>query len=153
MTTGWSLALALIVGLSAFPVAAAETPAAVAQTEIDYLLTFVGSSGCQFYRNGSWYDSKRAEAHLREKYAMLLSSKGVVTAEDFIDDVATQSSISGRAYKARCSGAAAIRSDVWLHEALARYRTDSVLEMENAPCDSRGAGIQESDSNRDVSLP
>lgn len=153
MKTGWSLILALIVGLSALPVAA-ETPATVAQTEIDYLLNFVGSSGCEFYRNGSWYDSQRAEAHLRNKYAMLSSSKGVITAEDFIDKAATRSSFSGQAYEARCSGAAAIRSDVWLREALARHRIDPALELENAPCESQGAwGIQESDSNRDVSLP
>src|SRR6185369_14376451 len=37
-----------------FP-ALAETPAAV-KAEIDHLLTFVGNSGCEFYRNGSWYD-------------------------------------------------------------------------------------------------
>ena len=57
----------LILALMLVPVARAAPPA-MAQTEINHLLEFVGSSGCEFYRNGSWFDSKRAQAHLRSKY-------------------------------------------------------------------------------------
>ena len=51
-----------VLGFAAFPALRAAPPP-IAQTEINYLLDFVEHSGCQFYRNGTWYDSKKARAH------------------------------------------------------------------------------------------
>ena len=65
------------------------------QTEISYLLTYVGSSGCDFFRNGSWYDSKQAEGHLRTKYAALSAGGGVDTAEEFIEIDELHSAVDG----------------------------------------------------------
>ena len=77
---GRSLAvLGLVLALALLPVARAG-PAAIAQTEINYLLGFIETSGCEFYRNGSWYDSKKAQAHLRYKYQMLAAKDQIKTA-------------------------------------------------------------------------
>jgi len=59
-----STVLGFLVALTILPVARAAPPL-IAQTEINYLLAFVESSGCEFYRNGSRYNSKQAQAHLR----------------------------------------------------------------------------------------
>jgi hypothetical protein len=103
------------------PVARAAPPPD-AKVEIDYLLAHVGASGCEFYRNGSWYDGPRAQAHLRAKYDYLAARNLVRSAEDFIDKAATKSSLSGQPYQIRCAGYAAVASSQWLRDALARYR-------------------------------
>jgi hypothetical protein len=98
------------------------TPPVIAQTEINYLLGFIERSGCMFYRNGSWYDATQAQAHLRSKYDALATMGRIVTAEDFIEQAATKSSLSGEAYAIRCNSGPAVTTDQWLRDALARYR-------------------------------
>ena len=39
-------------------------PDEMARIEIDYLLTRLESSGCEFFRNGRWYEAARARKHL-----------------------------------------------------------------------------------------
>jgi hypothetical protein len=114
--------LGLLLGFALLPATRAAPPA-IAQTEINYLLGFIETSGCEFYRNGSWYDSKKAQAHLRYKYQILAASDAIRTAEDFIEKAATKSSVSGRPYQVRCSGSEAAPSNQWLRDVLARYRT------------------------------
>ena len=102
--------------------AAHAAPPAIAVAEINYLLDFVDRSGCKFYRNGSWYDAKAAAAHLRDKYAYLARGDRIQTAEDFIEQAASKSSLSGLPYQVRCSGQEAVTSNEWLRDLLARYR-------------------------------
>lgn len=128
------LMLGLVLGLVPAPRALGETPA-VALTEINYLLTFMGASGCEFYRNGSWYDSRTAQAHLRDKYVWLAARDRIKTAEDFIEQAATRSILSGEPYAVRCGPAAPISSNRWLHEQLGRYRAAATL---GAPREMRG---------------
>jgi hypothetical protein len=97
-------------------------PTPKAQGEIEYLLSYIENSGCEFYRNGTWHDSKAAQAHLRDKYNYLLARDLIQTTEDFITLAATESSFSGLAYEARCSGGQPIPSKQWLGDELARYR-------------------------------
>lgn len=97
-------------------------PPAIAQTEINYLLGFIERSGCMFYRNSSWYDASQAQAHLRSKYDALAAMGRIVTAEDFIEQAATKSSLSGEAYAIRCNSDPAVTTHQWLRDALARYR-------------------------------
>jgi hypothetical protein len=111
----------LIVAAALLPCASAE-PVSPATAEIDYLLKFVGSSACDFNRNGTWYDSKQAEAHLRLKYEYLTAHGGLTTAERFIERVATKSSLSGRPYLLRCGDGKIVTSESWLRSALAHYR-------------------------------
>jgi uncharacterized protein DUF5329 len=102
--------------------AARATPPPAAVVEINYLLQHIEASGCEFYRNGSWYDAAQAKAHLRLKYDYLAARNQIGSAEDFIDKAASKSSLSGRAYKIRCAGAAEVESNPWLRDALERYR-------------------------------
>jgi len=111
----------LIVALMALPVAHAETPVAV-QNEVNFLLGTVAGSGCQFYRNGTWYDAQKAHAHLREKYKYLAANDLADTTEHVIDRVATKSSLSGTAYQIRCGGGPLVTSQQWLRERLAELR-------------------------------
>jgi hypothetical protein len=142
----WVLAVGLLLGSLG-----RAAPPAIAQAEINYLLTFVEQSGCDFYRNGSWYDSKKAQSHLRQKFDFLAARGQINTAEDFIEKAATKSSLSGQAYQVQCSGGEAQSSNQWLRDALARYRAQGAS---GAPRMMRGAlRSSRSASNLDVNRP
>lgn len=117
-------ALTLSLALAASAPVRAEVPA-VAKVEIDHLLTYVGNSGCEFYRNGSWYDSKKGQAHMSDKYNFLRGTDMIHDTTDFIANAATQSSMTRLAYKVRCNGAEPVESAKWLGEELLRYRAAS----------------------------
>jgi Family of unknown function (DUF5329) len=121
MSRRWRGAAWLILGLAGPPVAQTAPPTNT-QAEVSYLLGFVEASGCEFYRNGNWYDSKSARAHLQSKYEFLIAANQIGTAEDFIEKAATRSSLSGRPYNVRCRDGVAVASAQWLREALACYR-------------------------------
>ena len=72
------------------------------QDEIQHLLRYVESSGCEFERNGTVYDSKEARSHIERKYNYVGS--WVDETEDFIKYAATESSMSGRKYQVICNG-------------------------------------------------
>ena len=115
------LALALAPALVIAPVARAEPPAIV-QQEVNYLIRYIGNSGCEFKRNGTWNDPKTAEAHVRGKYDFLVRLGQIDTTKDFIDKAATESSLSGEPYEIRCVGDLPVPSNSWLGKELARYR-------------------------------
>jgi hypothetical protein len=120
--------LMLLVILTAIAFAVAKTPPPPppnVQAEIEYLLQHIGTSGCSFYRNGSWYDSAQAQAHLRSKYEYLAERQLIGSAEDFIDKAATKSSLSGKPYKIRCGDHREVESGPWLHLALEQYRVSA----------------------------
>jgi hypothetical protein len=110
-----------MVGLILVSIAHAEPPVNV-QREVNFLLSYIGSSGCEFYRNGTWSDSKTAQTHLRDKYNYLVAGNQINTTEDFIDRAATESSLSGQSYKVRCNGSATVSSKQWLRDELTRIR-------------------------------
>jgi hypothetical protein len=105
--------------------AASAQQDARARQEIAHLLDFVGQSGCQFNRNGSWHDSKAAREHLQDKYDYLQRRKLVPDTKAFIERAATESSFSHRAYQVRCGNAQPITSAQWLNVELERYRATS----------------------------
>jgi hypothetical protein len=98
---------------------AAATPDAKAAREIDHLLAFVAASECRFLRSGTEYDGQAARAHLERKLDVARSM--LTTAEQFVDHVATGSSLSGEAYKVRC-GTRELTSRAWLRGELDSYR-------------------------------
>jgi|ERR1017187_2173569 hypothetical protein len=112
----------LLLGLLLTPAARAEPPTGV-QIEVNFLLGYVEGSRCEFYRNGTWHDSKAAQAHLRDKYKYLAAGNLINTTEQFIDRAATESSLSGQPYEVRCNGGAAVTTKQWLRDELARFRT------------------------------
>jgi len=116
-----ALCAVLTISLS---VLAAE-PDAVARKEIEHLVNHLASSGCQFNRNGTWYDAARAVSHLKRKYEYLLDRNLVPTAEAFIEGAASESSASGKAYLVKCPGQTQIRSADWFRAELEKFRAES----------------------------
>ena len=137
----------VLIGLGVGPFAARAEPPTAAQVEVEYLLSTIANSGCEFFRNGDWFDSKKASAHLRDKYTALNSLGGFATAIDFIEQAATKSSLSGRPYLIRCASAEPVPTNQWLHEALERYRR--CLSAQNT-CASR---LRRDAQERDPSTP
>ena len=121
MTIQLLLALALILEPLRVSVAHAQSPTNV-QIEVNFLLGFIEGSRCEFYRNGTWHDSKTAQAHFRDKYNYLDVRNLIKTTDDFIDKVATTSSLSGQPYVVSCNGKAEITSKHWLLDELVRFR-------------------------------
>jgi hypothetical protein len=93
-----------------------------AQKEIDALLNRLGTSNCQFYRNGSWHSGVEARDHLQMKLEYLVE-KGLITdSEEFIEKAGTESSLSGQPYKVRCPNQEDQPSAVWLRSELRTIR-------------------------------
>ena len=90
------------------------------QDEIQHLLRYIESSGCEFERNGTVYDSKEARSHIERKYDYIESRVG--NTEDFIKYAATMSSMSGKKYQVTCNSQKQTSAE-WLHDELSRYRT------------------------------
>lgn len=101
-------------------------PGIAAGAEIEHLLGFLANSGCEFQRNGKWFNSQKSRDHLRKKYEYLLEKDLVQSAEHFVERAATGSSRSHNAYKVRCAGLSEVTSATWLTEELARYRSRQV---------------------------
>lgn len=138
------LVLAAALPLATFaPTARAAMPA-IAQAEISHLLTFVEQSGCDFYRNGSWYDSKKARAHLSDKSGRMVAMGLIHSAEEFVGRAASSSSFSGKLYLVRCGGGPTLTSKQWLHDELARYRLCALPDAKCAPRETRGAPVTDS---------
>lgn len=89
------------------------------EQEIQYLLATLSSSECTFSRNGKQYQAAEACSHLQKKYSHV--KKRIHTTEDFIEKVATKSSISGKKYEVNCTGTAQ-PAGKWLYEILSDYR-------------------------------
>lgn len=119
MTSGFRFLAAAVL---AFAGVASAAPAPQAQREINALITGLGASGCQFERNGSWYDAKKAQAHLQQKYDYLRKRDMADTAELFIERAATESSMSGKPYHVRCAGHAVEPSAQWFKHRLQALR-------------------------------
>jgi hypothetical protein len=114
--------------LGLWPPGALPTPPEAAAREIEYLLGYLGASGCEFYRNGKWFASEKASEHLRKKYDYLVKKKLVASAEQFIERAGTESSQSGKPYRVRCDGQET-PSAAWLSEELRRYRSRNDPEV------------------------
>ena len=103
------------------------SPAAVfagdTETEIEYLITTVGESGCTFIRNGSRHEAEDAASHMRLKYRR--GKRYAPTAELFIERLASKSSMSGKPYTIDCPGSGAVPSGEWLTARLQEYRSQA----------------------------
>ena len=135
------LILAAALPLAAFAPAARAAVPAIAQAEINHLLAFVEQSRCDFYRNGGWHDSRKAQEHLRAKSSRMAAMGLIHSADDFVDRAATSSSFSGKAYMVRCHGGPSLTSQQWLRDELARYRLCAPPDAKCAPRETRGAPL------------
>lgn len=87
--------------------------------EIQYLLGYLAESGCTFIRNGDEYEATKARDHLEMKYNY--AKRRIKTAEDFINKLASKSSLSRKAYSVKC-GEVETLSKKWLEDALQTHR-------------------------------
>jgi Family of unknown function (DUF5329) len=97
-------------------------PRMTLQSEVNHLIAAIGQSGCIFFRNGNWHNAEEVQVHLRSKYDYLLSFGQVSTTEEFIDKAATQSSLSGQAYRVKCGDGMEMLSRDWMREQLKLLR-------------------------------
>lgn len=104
---------------------AATASPADAKDEIDHLLQYVAASSCTFVRNGSEYPADKAREHLADKYRF--AAGRISSAEDFIEYLATKSSLSGEPYHVKCGKTDAL-SGAWLTAELNRYRSSARLQ-------------------------
>jgi len=114
----------LLLAATLFPLAALAQDA-VAKKEIDHLIGHLARSGCEFNRNGSWYDAKRAVSHLQRKYTYLRDRDLVPSTEAFIERAASGSSMSGEPYRVKCPDQPETLSADWFRAELARLRSES----------------------------
>jgi Family of unknown function (DUF5329) len=117
IATAWGLML----GCTLMP-ASSIAQAQPAQVEVEHLLTFVAASNCDFYRNGTWYSAAQAQAHLREKFAIVFPGSLAPTAEEFIEKVATKSAFTSIPYQIRCAREKPMAVKDWLLGELRHYR-------------------------------
>ena len=87
---------------------------------VQYLLDFVKTSECRFYRNNTEHTAKEAVEHMKRKYAYFRDK--IKTPEDFIRLTATRSTISGKRYYVILRDGKRITSEAWLLQALETYR-------------------------------
>lgn len=87
------------------------------QEKIDFLIKSIEDlKGAKFWRNGTYYDAKSAASHLRMKRDK--AGNSVKTARDFIDKIATKSSVSGEYYRIKFESGKEIETRVFLNEKL-----------------------------------
>ncbi|MBI1767094.1 MAG: DUF5329 family protein [Bacteroidetes bacterium] len=102
-----------------------------AQTEvetkkIEFLLREVQQlNGAKFWRNGSSYSPKQAADHLRMKWHKAGSS--IKTAKDFIEKIASKSSISGKAYEIEFENGTKVETHSFLYKKLGDGRSNNIL--------------------------
>lgn len=89
--------------------------------KIIYLLDMIEQSGAIFVRNGAEHSSKKAREHLELK--LQRGGKYAKTAEDFIDNLASTSSLTRSHYMMKFPDGTEVRSGDWLHEQLNSYKS------------------------------
>ena len=88
--------------------------------EIDHLLDAVVSSDCVFIRNGKEHGPEAAKQHLSLKRRR--GKRYFSNADEFISNLASSSSWSGKAYYIRCGDQEEQAASTWFTEVLANYR-------------------------------
>ena len=112
-------ALALLVAAPLLPMPARAEPNAAERARIDRLIAFVASQkDCEFIRNGTAYSAGNAAEFLRGKFDKM--GHGVTNAPQFIDKIATRSSMSGEPYLMRWSDGRTLPTAQVLHSELKR---------------------------------
>ena len=113
LARGWVLALAAAVG------SVRAAPAEVEARKIESLIRYVElQPEIRFVRNGSAYTALQAGRFLRGKLQAM--GDGVSTARQFIEQIATRSSTSGKPYTVTQSDGRSVPAAQFLGDELAR---------------------------------
>jgi hypothetical protein len=124
-TTPLPLLLVLLLLLPGFSWAVSSDVSPTAKSEINHLLEYLETCGCDFCRNGIWYsDMKAVRAHAELKYRYFMDKGRIHSADDFIKWAASKSEMSGKPYLVRCGAGPAVPASQWLTDELYRYRKD-----------------------------
>lgn len=101
------------------PIAPRPVPPLSEQAKIQSLIASVEQlPGAVFIRNGTEYDAHKAADHLRLK--LKYAGKRVQTADQFISNLATGSSMTGKPYQIRFADGHTVESAVYFREQLKR---------------------------------
>jgi hypothetical protein len=110
-----------------------EAPPALTESQkIDRLIARVESlEGAKFIRNGTAHSPKDAAKHLREKrdYA----GDRLKTAEEFIDQIGTRSSLSGDEYEIRFSDGRVMKAGDFLKQELKKLSAPAPAKASSGP--------------------
>ena len=97
-------------------------PPLVEQVRIDKLIRHVElQKGMVFIRNGTEYTCEQAAKFLRGKMESM--GKEVGTAREFIERIASRSSMSGKPYQIRLADGTTVAAGTYLHEQLRRIES------------------------------
>jgi hypothetical protein len=110
MTLRVLVALFVLMGLCSISLAAE----AAEQVKIDASLGRMEKSDLIFIRNGSEYAGKAAADHMRSK--LKHAGDAVRTFEDFVEKIATKSSMSGKPYLVKFKDGSTVELAKWLRE-------------------------------------
>ena len=106
--------------LGAASLATAATANLSEQEKISYLLNVIGTSKVIFVRNGVEYPGTEAKLHLQRK--LEASGNSIKTADDFINNIASHSSMTGKPYYIEFPDGTKIESEIWLRDRLSQFR-------------------------------
>ncbi len=120
------LFLSLLLSFALVPVG--HTDDVVIDVEIDYLLDTVVSSNCVFIRNGKEHRPEAAKDHLNMKRRR--GKKYFSSTEEFIENLASSSSWTGKPYHIRCGDEEAQLAKTWFSAVLAQYRAQSAPDVD-----------------------
>ncbi len=85
--------------------------------KIEYLIKSIEKlDGAYFWRNGEYHTAKEAAEHLRLKFKNAGSK--IKTAKQFIDNIATKSSMTGTVYKIKFKDGKIVESKTFLYQKL-----------------------------------
>ena len=114
-----SLGAILFLVLCLIPLTA-DAREAKENARIEHLISSVEKfSGSKFIRNGTEYEPRKAGEHLRMKLEK--GGEKVKTAENFIDEIAAKSSVSGKPYQIRKPDGTLVTTSAYLYARLKEY--------------------------------
>ena len=90
--------------------------------EVRLLIDAIAASRCDFNRNGRQHTAEEAAAHLELKYAR--AGKHIDSADEFITQLESSSSFTGRPYLMSCEGDTLPAED-WMIDALEQIRAQT----------------------------
>ena len=92
------------------------------EREVRLLIDAIAASHCDFNRNGRQHTAEEAAAHLELKYSR--AGKHIDSADEFITQLASSSSFTGKPYLMSCEGGTLPAGD-WMIEALEQIRANT----------------------------
>ena len=92
------------------------------EREVRLLIDAIAASHCDFNRNGRQHTAEEAAAHLELKYSR--AGKHIDSADEFITQLASSSSFTGKPYLMNCEGGTLPAGD-WMIEALEQIRANT----------------------------